>query len=581
MTKRFRNGVVAVNDVSLALGTGVLALLGPNGAGKTTLMQMIATITKPSAGRILFDGEDIAREPDRLRRRLGYLPQDFGVYDGLTALDFLTYFAALKGIHSRTRVTEMLELVNLHAVADRAVGGFSGGMKQRLGIAQALINDPALLIVDEPTAGLDPEERLRFRNILSDIGFERLVIFSTHIVSDIRVDRDRDRCDEVRTPAHDRIAAGFPARRCRECMGGARSRSRASMRSASGSASHGRRARAMACSRASCTRSAPSMVQRASSQISRTRSSTRSTSARRQLIAHAKGSGAQRVLAIAWTDVRIRMARTSSVVVLVALCILVYVMVPDLSTGRALMKVNGHRALYNSVTIALATSSLCAVLLGMAGFYLTSNTLRRDVETRTGYVIASTPVRNSEYLAGKLLGNIAFLTLVVIVYVLNVMAMQLLRGEAPVEPLTYAAMFLAVVGPVIVVVSSIALMFECVRPLSGRIGDIAYFFLWVMLLAVPASTAEGGQAGFASELRRLRDVVHHQCRERAGHARLSCASRSQHRQQQVRSVAEAVDVRGRSLVAAHCCGARHLSARRPPSARSSRGSPSIASIRRS
>jgi ABC-2 type transport system ATP-binding protein len=185
VTKRFRNGVVAVNDVTLSLGTGVLALLGPNGAGKTTLMQMIATITKPTAGRILFDGIDNAREPDRLRRRLGYLPQDFGVYDGLTASQFLTYFAALKGIHGRARVAEMLELVNLHAVADRAVGGFSGGMKQRLGIAQALINDPALLIVDEPTAGLDPEERLRFRNILSDIGFDRLVIFSTHIVSDI------------------------------------------------------------------------------------------------------------------------------------------------------------------------------------------------------------------------------------------------------------------------------------------------------------------------------------------------------------------------------------------------------------
>ena len=185
VTKRFRNGVVAVNDVSLSLGTGVLALLGPNGAGKTTLMQMIATITKPTAGRIRFGGVDIAREPDALRRTLGYLPQDFGVYDGLTALEFLTYFAALKGIRSRSRVTEMLELVNLHSVADRTVGGFSGGMKQRLGIAQALINDPALLIVDEPTAGLDPEERLRFRNILSDIGFDRLVIFSTHIVSDI------------------------------------------------------------------------------------------------------------------------------------------------------------------------------------------------------------------------------------------------------------------------------------------------------------------------------------------------------------------------------------------------------------
>jgi len=185
VTKRFRNGVIAVNDLSLTLGTGVLALLGPNGAGKTTLMQMIATITKPTAGRITFCGADIARDPDALRRTLGYLPQDFGVYDGLTALEFLTYFAALKGIHSRARVTEMLELVNLHSVADRTVGGFSGGMKQRLGIAQALINDPALLIVDEPTAGLDPEERLRFRNILSYIGFDPLVIFSTHIVTDI------------------------------------------------------------------------------------------------------------------------------------------------------------------------------------------------------------------------------------------------------------------------------------------------------------------------------------------------------------------------------------------------------------
>ncbi|HEV7704209.1 MAG TPA: ABC transporter permease subunit [Gemmatimonadaceae bacterium] len=210
------------------------------------------------------------------------------------------------------------------------------------------------------------------------------------------------------------------------------------------------------------------------------------------------GVASQRVLAIAWTDVRMRMARSSSVVVLVALCILAYVIVPDLSTGRALMRVNGHRALYNSVTIALATSSLCAVLLGMMGFYLTSNTVRRDIETRTGYVIASTPVRNAEYLAGKLLGNMAFLTLVVIVYVLNVMAMQLLRGEAPLEPLSYLAMFLAVVGPVIIVVSAVALMFECVRPLSGRIGDIAYFFLWVMLLAVPASTADSRSAGFAS-----------------------------------------------------------------------------------
>jgi len=275
VTKRFRNGVVAVNDVTLSLRTGVLALLGPNGAGKTTLMQMIATITKPTAGRILFDGIDNAREPDRLRRRLGYLPQDFGVYDGLTASQFLTYFAALKGIQGRAKVEEMLELVNLHAVADRAVGGFSGGMKQRLGIAQALINDPALLIVDEPTAGLDPEERLRFRNILSDIGFDRLVIFSTHIVSDIEsiateiaVMKAGRLITTAAPPDFLRAARGsvwevtIPSERFDDVRKSLRRRTRVP------------RAAATECSRASCTRSAPSTMQSASSRSSRMHSSS-------------------------------------------------------------------------------------------------------------------------------------------------------------------------------------------------------------------------------------------------------------------------------------------------------------------
>jgi ABC-2 type transport system ATP-binding protein len=185
VSKRFRAGNYGVRDLSLEVKSGVIGLLGPNGAGKTTLMQMIATITRPSSGRILFHGEDVVKRPNPLRRRLGYLPQDFGVYDNLTATEFLSYFASLKGVRSKHRVTEMLESVNLHGVANRTVGGFSGGMKQRLGIAQALINDPELVIVDEPTAGLDPEERVRFRNVLSEIGFGKLVILSTHIVSDV------------------------------------------------------------------------------------------------------------------------------------------------------------------------------------------------------------------------------------------------------------------------------------------------------------------------------------------------------------------------------------------------------------
>jgi ABC-type multidrug transport system ATPase subunit len=185
VSKRFRSGNYGVREVSFDVKGGVLGLLGPNGAGKTTLMQMIATVTKPTTGRIFFRDTDAVAKPDDLRRRLGYLPQDFGVYDNLTAFEFLNYFAALKGVRGRAKVQEMLEMVNLHSVANRVVGGFSGGMKQRLGIAQALINNPDLVIVDEPTAGLDPEERVRFRNVLSDLGEGRLVILSTHIVSDV------------------------------------------------------------------------------------------------------------------------------------------------------------------------------------------------------------------------------------------------------------------------------------------------------------------------------------------------------------------------------------------------------------
>jgi len=185
VTKRFRGGVTAVDNVSLTLEPGVVGLLGPNGAGKTTLMQLIATITRPTSGEIRFQGVDVLREPEVLRRQLGYLPQDFGVYDNLTAFEFLTYFGGLKGVTKRSRIEELLELVNLHTVAHRPAATFSGGMRQRLGIAQALLNDPALLIVDEPTAGLDPEERVRFRHLLSDLGHGKLVLLSTHIVSDV------------------------------------------------------------------------------------------------------------------------------------------------------------------------------------------------------------------------------------------------------------------------------------------------------------------------------------------------------------------------------------------------------------
>jgi len=194
VSKRYGRDLWALSDFSLSLGPGVLGLLGPNGAGKSTLMRVLATITRPTTGRVLWNGEDTAAHPDSLRQVLGYLPQDFGVYPNLSAIEFLEYLAAVRGLDARAarrRIHDLIELVNLTEVCRRPLGGFSGGMRQRVGIAQALLNDPRLLIVDEPTGGLDPEERVRFRNLLGDLSGERVVILSTHIVSDVEATATR------------------------------------------------------------------------------------------------------------------------------------------------------------------------------------------------------------------------------------------------------------------------------------------------------------------------------------------------------------------------------------------------------
>jgi ABC-type multidrug transport system ATPase subunit len=192
--KEYRTNLWGLRNFSLDIQPGILGLLGPNGAGKSTFMRMLATITKPTNGIILWNGADIVKSPDTLRAVLGYLPQDFGVYPNLNAVEFLQYMAAIKGLDSATtkkRIDELLQLVNLKDAAKRPLGSYSGGMKQRVGIAQALLNDPQLLIVDEPTVGLDPEERVRFRNLLSDLSGERIVVLSTHIVSDVEATATR------------------------------------------------------------------------------------------------------------------------------------------------------------------------------------------------------------------------------------------------------------------------------------------------------------------------------------------------------------------------------------------------------
>ena len=189
MSKRYSNGVQALDDVSLTVAPGMFGLLGPNGAGKSTLMRTLATLQEADGGTAKLDDIDVLRQKDRVRQVLGYLPQDFGVYPKVTAMEMLDHFARLKGItDSRQRkatVDALLERTNLTAVRKQKLGGFSGGMRQRFGIAQALIGNPKLIIVDEPTAGLDPEERVRFLNLLAGIGRDAVVILSTHIVDDV------------------------------------------------------------------------------------------------------------------------------------------------------------------------------------------------------------------------------------------------------------------------------------------------------------------------------------------------------------------------------------------------------------
>jgi ABC-type multidrug transport system ATPase subunit len=188
LSKQYSGNVWGLRDFSLQAQSGIIGLLGPNGAGKSTLMRILATITRPTFGTFSWNGLDALTNPRALRAELGYLPQEFGVYPNLNAGEFLNYMAALKGLGtsvSRKRIDELLVTVNLLDARKRPLGGYSGGMKQRIGIAQALLNDPRLLIVDEPTVGLDPEERVRFRNLLTDLSGDRLVILSTHIVSDV------------------------------------------------------------------------------------------------------------------------------------------------------------------------------------------------------------------------------------------------------------------------------------------------------------------------------------------------------------------------------------------------------------
>lgn len=188
LSKTYPGGVPALRDVTLNIGVGMFGLLGPNGAGKTTLMRILCTLLEPSSGRITIGNVDRVANPQRVRELIGYLPQEFGFFRRLTAYEYLDFAAGMKGVPARERrrrIPDLLERVNLSEESHRPVASFSGGMKRRLGLAQALVGDPRVLVVDEPTAGLDPEERLRIRNLLAELSVDRIVLLSTHIVADV------------------------------------------------------------------------------------------------------------------------------------------------------------------------------------------------------------------------------------------------------------------------------------------------------------------------------------------------------------------------------------------------------------
>lgn len=188
VSKRYSKNKYGLKDFSITIEKGILGLLGPNGAGKSTLLKMIATVHKPTEGIISLNKNNIVKDPNYMRKQLGFLPQDFGVYPNLNAYEFLEYMAAMKGVGGKDlkpRITQLLEGLNLIDIAKKPIGSYSGGMKQRIGIAQVLLNDPKIVIFDEPTVGLDPEERVRFRNLISDLSNDCIVILSSHIVSDI------------------------------------------------------------------------------------------------------------------------------------------------------------------------------------------------------------------------------------------------------------------------------------------------------------------------------------------------------------------------------------------------------------
>ncbi len=500
--KRYGRSVWGLRDFSLTLRPGVVGLLGPNGAGKSTLMRIIATVTRPTVGRVTWNGTDLARDPDAVRRVLGYLPQDFGVYPNLSALEFLEYLAAAKGLdarHARTRIAGLLELVNLTEVARRPLGGFSGGMRQRVGIAQALLNDPRLLIVDEPTAGLDPEERMRFRNLLSELSGERIVILSTHIVSDVEaVATHIAMIAQGRLVAHDSPEALLRAAAGRAWEWVIPSDALAAVKAAhrvSGTMRRGDGVHVRIVSDVSPGPGArPAEVTLEVAYLwsiggSRSRGAAGSLAAGRP--------GALMVVRVLFQLVRAdfleRVRRHSFLVTLGFTILAAYMFLPPNHARYSTLHFSGHRGIYNSAWVGSVIAMLSATFLGLAGFYLVKNAIERDRRTGVGQILAATPLSKALYLLGKLTSNFAVLGVMVIVLAAAAGVMQLVRGEdMHLQPLALVSPFVILTLPAMALVAALAVAFEATPGLRGGLGNVVYFFIWMTGLSLTAAIRNGG-----------------------------------------------------------------------------------------
>ena len=401
-------GVQALQDFNLKLTPGILGLLGPNGAGKSTLMRMLATITKPTEGIVLWNGQDVVKDPEALRAVLGYLPQDFGVYPNLSAQEFLEYMAAIKGMsgeQARRKISDLLDLVNLRDAARRPLGGYSGGMRQRVGIAQALLNDPQLLIVDEPTVGLDPEERVRFRNLLSDLSGERIVILSTHIVSDVESTatdiaiihkghlKVRARPEQLLKQMEGSVwewmatSQELPALKQQFLVSGTLRRM------------DGVEVRAV-CEARPCPEAQPVTPNLEDVYLS--------------MVAQRQGGAGMNTMRIlyhlAMADFYERARRYSFLLTLAAV-IYMGVLVNNgtlffsLRSSDPNLLASSYQGEFNSAWISTMTVLVLNSFLGLFGFYLVSDCIKRDIRTGVGQIIATTPVSRAVYLVGKWISN--------------------------------------------------------------------------------------------------------------------------------------------------------------------------------